>query len=1189
MTTVFRTRLTLSALAAASSLIAISSPVRAQSVCAVTGTTFLCSNGGAIGAGDATTIVVAPAEGISLLDLNTLTATASGTITSSIGSPAVNALSVGDFSLTADAAGPLNVAATGTGGGLLAVSSTGAATAVLGSVTTVNDFGASVTGATGASLTTGAINATAITTANILLPAPLPLAGAGASVHALTGDAVLITNGNVNVAGSSAVLGGAVAFADAGVARATVNGSVTVNGTNRAVGIAALGNTGAFLTVTGPTAVTSGPDGTGLAAITTTGTASVNCGAVTATGAGITGVFASGPVVALNCGNVLVNGVGSLGVEAEATTSLTANLGNVTANAANAAAVQLTNATGPITLTAGNIATTGLIATAGAPAVLVTGGTGAVSLTTGTVSTTGPNSAGVVASTTTGALRIATGNVTTTGFGSAGINGAATTGALTITAGNVSTAGGSSPGILAATTTGALAVTTGTVNVTGTPATGIVATSGTGNVTVTSGRVASTGAGVLARTTTGNQSITLAGAQTTDNAVDAQASGSGNITINATAPVTSSNGIGIRTAGTTGTITVNSVGGSGILGGISAINTGAGTVNVNVTGGTLSSTNGDAIHVETLGTANVNVASGAGVLAGAVFDAIDVRGAVANVVTINGSAQIPSAVFGATISATGGAATVNIGATGSVIGSLRLTGSNDTVNNSGSLTLRLSSDFGAGTDTLNNRGTLTLDAATSVGGLEVLNNTGTINALALAFGTGTPAAIGLNGTTLNNSGQFVATGGTTTVSGLAAFNNSGTIVLADGATNDTLTINGPYAGSGGARLTIDADGGLAATDRLVVNGNITGSTVIDVNLNGTTPSYNATGVVVVDGSGTVSANAFTLNPAQLQSGFLNLGLRQVGNDTLLTSSLDSSVTDLALIGSFGRDVWYQSFDAYHDSIMGRHAGSLLTGNGFGTWGQLYKSKDRYGDTGRTATIGGNSVAYSDQLRTDRRGAQVGIEFRGAGFVIGATGGYTWSRSEEQPSVAYLKAEGHNYGAFAHFGMASGLYAGVMVKRDRFHIDFANEPRGIAFRTEGRSTGVDGEIGLKSGMSGVVIDLNAGLSYVDTDLSQWNQYGLNFNFGNNNKSARGRLGGRVIFPSAMGAFIGAKVLHEFKDDGYLGINGAAGNVANIDYANRGTWVRVEGGLGANGNNGIKVTAWGDLGRTKSFGGRVGFAF
>lgn len=1053
MTTVLRNRLTVSALAAASSLIAISAPAHAQSICTPTGTSVLCPVGSVTAVLDATTVVVPSAQGIVVTDPDTLAATLSGAITTSTGANALSVTTLGNLSLLAGANGVATVATTGTGAAVTLNSTTGTVNANLGALASVNNYALLANSETGATVSTGNITATNVTTLGLG-----GIIGTGAAVTSNTGPASLTVNGSVNVSGTTDPLAGALAVSVNGPATAAVTGNVTVNNTagNTAIGVAALGGTNATVTVGGATNVT-GTDGVALTAIAPNGIATVTCGAVTATGAGNTGVVALGTSAVVNCGNIAVTGADTTGLEARGT------------------------------------------------------GTGTVNATVGNVTATGAGALGVEASTANG------------------------------------------------------------------------------NLTLNTGLVTSTGAGVLTRSVNGNQLVTVAGAQTGGTAVDAQATGTGNVTVTTTAPVVSTGGLGIRAVANTGNVAVNAGAVNGSAGAILATNTGptSSTVTVRATGGLITSAAADAISIVTPGTAVAVIDANGNVQGQFANDALDIRGATANTITVNGT--LGSGGTGNAINAVGGATTVTVGSTGNVNGPIQLTGNADTINNAGAFTFRGTSNFGAGTDVFTNTGNLSLTQGATVNGLETLTNgaSGTI----LVNGTTT-----LNGTTLGNAGQLINTGGAGTLSGLTAFNSTGLITMVDGAANDTLTINAPYNGSGAARLAVDVDGNLNAADRLVVNGAITGSTVIDVNLVGS-PLYNPTGVVIVDGSSTVSAGAFTLAPADAQIGFLNYGLRQSGNDTLLASSLDPSFTDVAMLGSLGQELWYQSFDAYHDAIRGRHAGSLVSGHPFGVWGQLYESKDRYGDSNagsvslvNPVTGTAQSYTYSDRMRTHRRGAQVGLEFRGTGFVIGATGGYEWARTEDQPMVARLKAEGHNYGAYALFGMASGLYAGLMVKRDDYHVNFANDARAVTFRNKAHSTGGDAEIGFRTGNAAAIgFDLNAGMSYVETKIDGLNQYGLTFDF-QDNKSWRGRLGARVFFPQAMGAFVGAKVFHEFKDDGYLAVR-TAGNatVADIDMTHRGTWVRLEGGLDGSGTGGAILTLWGDLGDTKSFGGRVGFRF
>lgn len=1089
--TALRTRLTFSALAAASSFIAISAPAYAQSVCVAAGATFNCTDGtvNATGtfAGSGSALVSTP-QALSLASTGNLSVAASGTVNSTSTTPldpAVNLVSTGNLGLTAGAGGALNAKASGNGPAVRLQSTGGTVDATLGTLSSANSFALAALSQQGTTVSTGNLVAHGV---------------AAGVVAANNGPATLTVNGNVSNTSAADGLG-IIAFAPNGDATANITGNVNVVAAGEVVGVTTVGVNAT--TKVGGTVTVSGTSPTSSAAIltvATNGLSSTSCGNINASGAGIGGINAAGTNVVIRCGNITTNGDRAVGVLAVANNSIDAIVGNVATNGIGSTGLSLT-AAGPIAVTTGNISTLG----ANSAGLAIIGNTGNVTATTGNVTTAGAASDGLIATTTSGNIGIATGKVTATGAGSRGI---------------------------------------------------------------------------VSASTTGNQTITMAGGQADGSVVFATA-GTGAITVNATAPVTSTNGFGINAVGTTGTLIVNAAGANGKLGAINALDTGVGTVQVNATGGLATSATADAIRLATLGTATTTIASGASVQGQGAFDAIDTRGAQSNAVTVRGTLGVPANGTGYAVNATGGAASVNILSGGSVFGPLALTSNADTVTNGGTLTLVRTSDFGLGNDTLANigGGTLFLNQDATVIGLESLNNAGTV----VAAGT-----TNLGGATFNNlaSGQLVATSGAATLAGVPVFNNAGLITMVDGATNDTLTLGGNYVGASGARLAVDVDGGLATADRLVVNGNISGVTTVSINPVGT-QLYNPTGALVVDGTGTVSSGAFVLAPLNVQTGFLNYGLRQNGNDTFVVTSLDNSVTDLAMVGSIGRDLWYQSFDAYHDAIMGRHAGATTTGHAIGIWGQLYQSKDKYGSDGQSATIGGQNVSYSNRMETRRRGGQAGLEYRGAGWVLGVTGGYEWARTEKNPMVAQLGAEGHNYGAYALFGMGSGIYGGVMYKRDDFKVSFANDVRAVSFRNSAHSDGVDGELGFRGGTPAVAFDLNAGASYVKTHIDPWNQYGLNFDW-NDNKSLRGRIGAQVIFPQAFGAFVGAKVFHEFKNEGSLLISNA-GLVGDVALANRGTWVRVETGLNGSGTNGVLLTLWGDLGNTKGFGGRVGFRF
>lgn len=1080
MTRILPQRLSLAALATASSLIALAAPASAQSVCTVTATGIDCLPTVSTVTYDTLGATVGgQVQGLRIVSTLDQTATASGAILTDNGDTAVVLTSLGDLTLSAGTDGLLSTTALG-GGNAFRLSAGDTLTATFGDATAASGFAVLADATNDASLTTGALTA----------------GGTGAASLASTGgDATLTVNGDVTATGIDTY--GIDVAAPNGTATVLVNGDLTASGTGAgAYGISATGlSTG--ITVGDVTVAGGASLGAAVSGVATNGLSSVTCGNVSTSADGVGGVYAAGTDVVIRCGDVVTSGDAAPAVTALATGTIDAEVGDLVTSGDLSSGLVLT-APGAIEATTGNILTSG----DGSTAVLITGGTGPVTLATGNITTTGDASHGVVVTTLDGPVSLNLGRVSATGTGSLGVS-----------------------------TTSA----------------------------------------------TGAQTVTVAGVDADLDGITATTAGAGAITINATAPVTSATGTAIVATGTTGPITVTENGAQGELGGVRATAAGASNVTVNAAGGTTSALAGDAIAVTTLGTATVNVGTGATVRGIAGFDAIDLAGAAGNTVTNRGTISVNST--GYALRATGGAATVNNLAGATLTGPVLLTAGNDTVNNAGTLALTGASDFGAGTDVLNNQaaGTLQLRDGASVLGLETLNNAG----VALTSGTTT-----LAGTTFNNQagGTLRLIDGPATLAGLAAFNNAGTIDLANGATGDVLTLAGNYNGTGGARLAIDAGAGLAAADRLVIGGNATGSTQVDVNFLGTGPLYNPNGVLVVDAGGTLGANAFVINPADVQQGLLNYGLRTAGNDVFLASNLDASAGELSLVSSAGPEMWHQSFNAYHDAIMGRQ------GNGgegkLGVWANLYLSRDKYGEQTVTGTpFNGQAITYTQRIENHRKGAQAGLEYRGGMFTVGITGGYA-KNEPEFGAASKMNIDGYNYGAYALFGMANGIYGGIMYKRDDYDVRFYNDARGFGFRGDADSEGVDGELGFRFG-TGVKFDLNAGLSYVKTDIDPYQDYGLTFSY-EDLDSLRGRLGARVIMEDWWGLFAGVKAFHEFRDNARLDVRNA-GLIGSIDAPERGTWVRVEGGVGADGGSSPQLTVWGDFGDTKGAGVRLGFHF
>ena len=713
-------------------------------------------------------------------------------------------------------------------------------------------------------------------------------------------------------------------------------------------------------------------------------------------------------------------------------------------------------------------------------------------------------------------------------------------------------------------TSGALTAAPITVNTSGAiravAGNGVVLLAPTAGSTInaTFGSVTTTGAGFTAVRT-----VTTTGAQTIN-----------------TGTITSAGG-GLDASSTTGAIVTNVTGNvlstSALAPAISLVSAN-GPVTLNVTGGNVTNAAGTAVRADA-GTAAI-VGISAGRTVSGLTGITDLNSA--GTLTINNSGTLSGTTYAVNSAAQ---TTITNAASGSITGPVLLSGFADSFTNAGIYTTTLTSDFGGGTDTFTNTGTLNLSGATTFANLENFGNsaTGTIN-LAAGSGFSAPQAV-----SFNNAGRINAEAGGTNIA-VANFTNgaTGIVDLQDGATGDITTITGNYVGVAGSQLQIDAQADLSAADRMVVTGNISGSTVLNVNYLGTAATFNQVGVLVVDGGGTTAAGAFTLGAASVNNGLLTYNLRQSGADIFLASNFNSGVTALAPFAQMGSAMWYQSFDAYHDGIAGRHGYRQIEGTPIGLWANLYLSRDKAGMTSTSSTLFGQTLTYSSEIENHRRGAQGGIDVNVAGFTVGATAGYERNKADNG-SFAEYNIEGYNYGAYALFGSEVGIYGGVMYKRDDYKIRYFDSARSFGFNTgDARSEGFDGELGYRTTGEDMKFDLNVGISRVTTDIDPFTLYGTTFSY-DDAESMRGRVGARVIFPKAMGLFVGGKVFHEFKDNNE-GVTLTSGTSIDTLLPNpRGTTYRVEGGFGADAKGGAIMTIWADLGKTKGMGVRAGFRF
>jgi hypothetical protein len=98
-------------------------------------------------------------------------------------------------------------------------------------------------------------------------------------------------------------------------------------------------------------------------------------------------------------------------------------------------------------------------------------------------------------------------------------------------------------------------------------------------------------------------------------------------------------------------------------------------------------------------------------------------------------------------------------------------------------------------------------------------------------------------------------------------------------------------------------------------------------------------------------------------------------------------------------------------------------------GQAYYGQHRTGDSDRTITVFDTPLAVSDRFKQKYWGAQLDVGYRPSdNLEFGVTGGYQRSEADISTS-SELDASGYNLGLYAEYGMATGLYAGLLVKHD----------------------------------------------------------------------------------------------------------------------------------------------------------------
>jgi len=413
---------------------------------------------------------------------------------------------------------------------------------------------------------------------------------------------------------------------------------------------------------------------------------------------------------------------------------------------------------------------------------------------------------------------------------------------------------------------------------------------------------------------------------------------------------------------------------------------------------------------------------------------------------------------------------------------------------------------------------------------DILNNAGFWN-----FANGT-SDFGFGEDAVNNTGTLTAADDPavleeTFLLNVEAFNNTGGLItLVDGQEGDELFLSAPEGAgnvlrytSNGGKLAVDAVLGPAGeSDRLYIDGDVSGATKVHVNVVAATGA-NLVGipVAIVQNGGATGVGDFVLD-GPLNAGFFTWDMRFDDLENwheLFTTGVNVGASQFAAGITGGQDIWYQTIG----TLLQRQADlrALLEGMavtpvadfaepveptpiahvtpGFwlrGVGAYLERDDEENGfNLDRKQTIWGGMAGFD-----------FGTESAGDAWMFGLFGGYLTSKLKFDETNGEWKYDGPTVGAYATY-IDQAFYANATVKADFLDIDIDSGDLGTENAdTDAVNIGGLIDTGYKFGHE-LFIEPQASLAVVQTEIDDVDVFGDKVKF-DDETSVRGRLGVRL---------------------------------------------------------------------------------
>jgi outer membrane autotransporter protein len=422
------------------------------------------------------------------------------------------------------------------------------------------------------------------------------------------------------------------------------------------------------------------------------------------------------------------------------------------------------------------------------------------------------------------------------------------------------------------------------------------------------------------------------------------------------------------------------------------------------------------------------------------------------------------------------------------------------------------------------------------------------------------------------------------------FVNNGTITMLNNFAGDSLTVVGPYTSTGG-NLAIDTElgGDGSPTDKLTINGTVTGITTVYVNNVGGTGDLTGNGIEIAESdSSAFAADSFRLatnilsGREEVIAGPYSYRLTVTPDEALLQSGLLDQVPAYATAPSVGQRLVSGGLDTLYKrlgEIRGGHNDGATSADG------LMWVRGHYSDVDVDAKQG-----FDFSQRSSGVLAGVGGTISGEGrtrLAVGAFGGYSTADANVDAvifganSASTVDADAWSFGGYASLYEAGragvGLYFDGVVKVDFITFDMAANGRASRGSSDGDAFTGSAEVGYGFAIGGgLTVQPQAQIAYTDLTVTDFTDqgYALAVSYGRS-ESLIGRLGLQIQSNWAQpgGGFVSPYAIFNI----YQELEGTSDSeIAGVDFTSdvSGTWYSAGGGINAQLANNVSLYGAGE---------------